>query len=1511
MDSFMAAASDLDSILDQFERDEDSTSVLQPEPVAVNKSTIYPYQTPDSTQVVNGGSSYSTSQETSGYGSVDNRTQSSSQTTPQHEPKSRSFLLDLSEADFAPAAPQTLSLNSLGIKSEPYQPMSGDTVQSSASRLSGLDAVNSGPPTHTSRTDSSGELFSHMNKTATAAPLSESSTLVAGVTSSSTTQVTGSLGLSTAEPHVVGNSNQVRSSSPSHGFPSATLNVGNPDLTGVGPTVVSQPLHTGTGQVTPLVPVNPLSVNQLPGKEEDSQKEPGKRPAPDLQQDSRPSLTESKDVLEVKPLSKNLTPAPLRPELMHEYVKQGARPKIISSIKTPESPAKAANETMSPSKPSKGVVQPKPPVGFSSVKNVKVTEADLEALEQEVGIMPLKEKGKPVAQPVHQPQPNPTHLSIEDLNTPGDRVSPVSKLLNEQYTESLQQEPTLQRGNELAGLDPFFSKNVSASRQDTLGPTVHSTSLLDSSPVPQSGVPLLSPSLTAAPVEAPSMQTTSSAKDPALPNDVLSKNAKNLLRNNQAFPSGQPYVSRQTKDPSSVNNSNSQIRVPNVAVSGGQVPSSSPAPPQGIPPAVSAPSGTQGGQPQHHSDVSSLDPISKNSNTMTSQPRGLAHPAGFPASPSTRSSTDQRQSHGSVPAPPFMPADPPSYQDVRNSMGGEGDRRPEGLRQGLTLNFDQPGPRKLAQALPPSPIIEDVQGREDAFRVPEQGSASESLHLNRADATQQSFQTPPQTQQTLVDAIPPTLVAAPNAVAQNNLFADNDSVTTSNETDSEQGDFNRRVIDYSEGAMQLGAVAPVWVPDSEALNCMNCQQKFTFRKRRHHCRACGKVFCAKCCSMRLKLKYMESKEARVCISCLNVILRAQALQRTQAENQPEPTPPPDQDNLSNISNTSEGMPAGNAGNRSSLRRPSNDGSRPRETRKVRFSDGVNPGVEQNPHDGVGIGGTVLAGIDVGNVPCTVEGRPRGLGDVTGSSLIPGNEEGLPPVVVAVETGGEYHVRQNLVEEELIQEMKNPSAPPVAFALNRNLIVRIKILDLNCCVNRTCWCFSTKGMATVGQDEIVIVLECLTDEKTVPKDIFRHLQSLYEQASRGVTVSHMGHSLFSQSFLGGREHGGFLYLRPSFQCLSKLLLPEPPYLFAVLLQKWETPWAKVFPLRLLLRLGAEFRYYPCPLMSVRFRKPVFGEIGHTIMNLLADFKNYQYKLPVIPGIVIHMQERETLIQIPRNRYNEVMKVVNNSNEHVMAIAANFSTEADSHLVCIQNDEGTYQTQAISIQNKPRKVTGASFVVFNGALKTTSGLTAKSSIVEDGLMIQILPETMAALRQALRDMLDLPIPCGATQAERPDETVTVKWVDDDKTVNVGVLSPIDGRSLEGVDSIRIHHGNDFRGGRSNLSLRWTEVFFLENEESPVDQSRLAEMLSSAFCAAMTGQLDQLQDASMVKLALRVTVDSDSVGYEAGSKGELLPPVYMNELDNELIPVLHSAVSQHEGGPVIMELVFYIIE
>lgn len=49
----------------------------------------------------------------------------------------------------------------------------------------------------------------------------------------------------------------------------------------------------------------------------------------------------------------------------------------------------------------------------------------------------------------------------------------------------------------------------------------------------------------------------------------------------------------------------------------------------------------------------------------------------------------------------------------------------------------------------------------------------------------------------------------------------------------------------------------------------------------------------------------------------------------------------------------------------------------------------------------------------------------------------------------------------------------------------------------------------------------------------------------------------------------------------------------------------------------------------------------------------------------------------------------MKAVNKSNEHVLAIGACFNETADSHLICVQADDGQYQTQAISIHNQPRK------------------------------------------------------------------------------------------------------------------------------------------------------------------------------------------------------------------------------
>ena len=83
----------------------------------------------------------------------------------------------------------------------------------------------------------------------------------------------------------------------------------------------------------------------------------------------------------------------------------------------------------------------------------------------------------------------------------------------------------------------------------------------------------------------------------------------------------------------------------------------------------------------------------------------------------------------------------------------------------------------------------------------------------------------------------------------------------------------------TEDEQLLGVLKPIWIPDEEAPACMNCSQRFTVLRRRHHCRACGRVLCSACCSSRANLEYMESKDARVCLPCLQVLKKVEAYKK--------------------------------------------------------------------------------------------------------------------------------------------------------------------------------------------------------------------------------------------------------------------------------------------------------------------------------------------------------------------------------------------------------------------------------------------------------------------------------------------------------------------------------------------------------------------------------------------------------------------------------------------------------
>ena len=66
-----------------------------------------------------------------------------------------------------------------------------------------------------------------------------------------------------------------------------------------------------------------------------------------------------------------------------------------------------------------------------------------------------------------------------------------------------------------------------------------------------------------------------------------------------------------------------------------------------------------------------------------------------------------------------------------------------------------------------------------------------------------------------------------------------------------------------------GEVAAMWTPDNLVDACELCHKAFTMiTRRRHHCRACGKVACHDCCHQFYSIPYIKkNKKVRICNDC--------------------------------------------------------------------------------------------------------------------------------------------------------------------------------------------------------------------------------------------------------------------------------------------------------------------------------------------------------------------------------------------------------------------------------------------------------------------------------------------------------------------------------------------------------------------------------------------------------------------------------------------------------------------
>lgn len=117
---------------------------------------------------------------------------------------------------------------------------------------------------------------------------------------------------------------------------------------------------------------------------------------------------------------------------------------------------------------------------------------------------------------------------------------------------------------------------------------------------------------------------------------------------------------------------------------------------------------------------------------------------------------------------------------------------------------------------------------------------------------------------------------------------------------------------------------------------------------------------------------------------------------------------------------------------------------------------------------------------------------------------------------------------------------------------------------------------------------------------------------------------------------------------------------------------------------------------------------------------------------------------------------------------------------------------------------------------------------------------------------------------------------------------VTSPIDGKSMAGVPSIRVHRGPDYQN--TNHSIRWSEVFMLQvsgssviplcnltgnacilflqtddetnHNKDPVDMSKLSEQIAASASAALVAFVDLLAASDQRKIGLRATLHMDNV-------------------------------------------------
>lgn len=308
------------------------------------------------------------------------------------------------------------------------------------------------------------------------------------------------------------------------------------------------------------------------------------------------------------------------------------------------------------------------------------------------------------------------------------------------------------------------------------------------------------------------------------------------------------------------------------------------------------------------------------------------------------------------------------------------------------------------------------------------------IENEQAESISEAIEAEEPQQSTIIDNIEePIAQIDPDAEAALSTSSTDESASIQNLPSQSNDDFSINES-VSTGSLTsqplLGHVPPHWIPDSSSQACMQCDQKFTLVRRRHHCRACGLLLCSSCCSVKYFLHYLQS-DGRICERC-HVILKMQAENLQQEPSHPSPTNPSSycstipvqQQVIADVQPPTVLVPSG------VLKR-----SGPRtaaERKSVMFSDGIRPGTDLDD--------TIGAPSSTTSTPRVTPEKPK-LNfpkiNEKNNSYIPEAANELPPILVK---DCEFkYVDNNLT---LFHRLRQEE---LKFAINKNFFVITKIV----------------------------------------------------------------------------------------------------------------------------------------------------------------------------------------------------------------------------------------------------------------------------------------------------------------------------------------------------------------------------------------------------------------------------------------------------------------------------------